>query len=283
VRFRWTAHSVQNLVSMTEAGKSASVIARRLGCIMRTVQLKQIELELRQRVEKRFWTGHELIIVRKFYPDTPTEKVAEMLGRSTSMVYQCADRLGLHKTAEYLASPDACRLRRGDRIGATTRYAKGNVPANKGLRRPGYGPGRMRETQFKNGNRTGAANRNWKPVGSIRPDDEGYLRIKVREHQPGEPNGFGNTKIWPLLQRHIWEQHFGPIPEGHNIVFRDGNRKNCDIANLEMISRAELMRRNTIHNYPPELRDNIMLLGAIKRKLRETSEKQDDRSAKPSV
>jgi hypothetical protein len=50
-----------------------------------------------------------------------------------------------------------------------------------------------------------------------------------------------------------------------------------------MISRAELMRRNTIHNYPPELRDNIMLLGAIKRKLRETSEKQDDRSAKPSV
>jgi len=29
---------------------------------------------------------------------------------------------------------------------ANGRYEKGNVPANKGLRRPGYAPGRMAST-----------------------------------------------------------------------------------------------------------------------------------------
>jgi len=142
----------------------------------------------------------------------------------------------------------------------------------------------MRETQFRKGERRGVANENWKPIGTIATDTEGYQRIKVREGNPGEATGFGNVRIWPLLSRHLWEQHNGPLPPSHAVAFKDGDRANCSIENLELVSRAELMRRNTIHNrYPKEVVNTIMLLGAVKRKLRERNEKHNDGSAQPSV
>jgi hypothetical protein len=181
-----------------------------------------------------------------------------------------------------MASPHACRLRRGDQVGKDFRYPPGHVPANKGLRRPGYAPGRMAETQFKKGDRTGIAAKNWRPIGTIRADGEGFLRIKVREGVKGEAYGFGNTKIWPLLNRHTWEQHRGPIPPSHAVIFMDGDRANCAIENLDCISRRELMRRNSVHRLPKELADLIQLSGALKRQLRK-HEKQNDRPAQPSL
>ena len=43
------------------------------------------------------------------------------------------------------------------------------------------------------------------------------------------------------------------------------------------------MLRNTIHKLPKELKDTIMLLGAVKRKVRERGKKYNDGSAQPSV
>jgi len=123
-----------------------------------------------------------------------------------------------------------------------------------------------------------------RPIGTVSADPEGYLRIKVRDSQAGEHTGFGNVKVWPLLQRHTWEQHKGPIPPNHTVCFIDGDRKNCAIDNLELVSRAELMRRNTIHNrYPKEMVETIMLLGAVKRKVREHAEKFNDGPSQPPI
>lgn len=237
-------------------------------------------------MSRRPYSRKERVIIFALYPHVKTERIAELVGRKVGHVYQRAAAWGLRKSEEFLASADACRLRRGDNVGAEFRFVKGQTPFNKGLRRPGWSPGRMRETQFKKGERSGIAVRNWRPVGTILIDTEGYRRIKVREAVWGqEPTGFGNVKVWPLLQRHVWEQQNGPIPPGHTIVFRDGDRANCDIGNLEMISRADLMRRNTIHNrYPEEMVKAVMMLGAVKRRLRERDAKEhDDRSAQPSV
>lgn len=127
----------------------------------------------------------------------------------------------------------------------------------------------MRETQFKKGCRAGAAENKWLPVGSIRADSEGFLRIKVREALPGEPAGFGNGKAWPLLNRHTWEQHHGPIPPKHIVAFKDGDRSNCAIENLELISMADNARRNTMwKRYPREVALAIQLNGVLKRKIR---------------
>jgi hypothetical protein len=211
-----------------------------------------------------------------------TQTLAERLGRQACGVYRIAFKLGISKSAAYLASPDACRLRReASPASIAHRFVKGQVPPNKGLRRPGWAPGRMALTQFKKGGRTGAAAKNWCPVGTIRSDPKGYLRIKVREWTEGEAFGFGNTKIWPLLQRHVWEEHNGPIPPAHAIVFKDSNRANCAIENLECVSRGELMRRNSFRtNYSPELQQVIQLRGALNRVIRRRErEKQDVGSA----
>jgi hypothetical protein len=237
---------------------------------------------------RRFWTPGELEALRSLYADTPTKEIARQLGRTLTTVYGTAQKLGLAKSEAYLASPAACRLRReASAASIATRFKPGIVPHNKGLRRPGYseGRGRMQQTQFKKGSRTGAAADNWCPIGTIRADPEGYQRIKIREYEHGkEASGFGNTKIWPLLGRHVWEQHHGPIPKGHAVVFKDGRRDNCDIANLECISRRDLMLRNSSQRWGKEVFEVIQLRGALNRKLRSlTREKQDDRSAQPSL
>lgn len=234
-------------------------------------------------MNRKPWTDADDAIVLARYANEPTATIAGDLGRSVSCVYQHARLLGLRKSAEYLESPAAGRLRRGDNIGMSGRFKKGHVPCNKGLRRPGWGPGRMKETQFRKGDRTGIAARNWRPVGTVLADTEGYLRIKVREAVPGEAYGFGNVRVWPLMQRHVWAEVHGPIPAGHAIAFKNGNRQDVRIENLELLTRAQLMKRNTVHNLPKPLAQTIQLLGALKRQIRKRTEahasKQDRTSA----
>lgn len=230
---------------------------------------------------RRRWTDDEDAIIRQRVPNEPTAAVAASLGRSLAATYQRAQVLGVSKSAEYFASPVSGRT--NGRQGMGTRFTKGHVPANKGVRgRKGWAPGRMAENQFKPGCRQGIAAKNWKPIGTIATDAEGYQRIKVREGRPGEAYGFGNVRVWPLLQRHLWEQAHGPIPPKHSIVFRDGNRANCALENLECISRRELMLRNTVHNLPKPVAQAIQLLGALKRQIRKRTkygEEQNHRSA----
>lgn len=191
-----------------------------------------------------------------------------------------ANKHGLKKSQDYLATNPSCRLRKGQsHCGRETRFKKGQSPANKGMRRPGWSAGRMRETQFKKGERSGVAAKNWVPIGTILPDSEGYLRIKIREAVYGkEPFGFGNVKVWPLYNRYLWEQHKGPIPPAHLVAFKDGNRQNCVIENLELISRAENARRNVMWNHlPRELAEAIQLNGVLKRRIRRLNGKKQDR------
>jgi hypothetical protein len=234
----------------------------------------------------RQWSESEKARVAELYPTRPTKEIAALLGRSVTTIYQTAHKLGLRKSAEFFALPESGILRKGQTRPESVahQFKKGQIPANKGLRRPGWAPGRMRETQFKKGARTGAAARNWKPIGTILADHEGFLHVKVREYVYGqEHSGTGNLSVWPLLNRHVWEQHHGPIPPKHIVSFKDRDRSNCAIENLELISMADNARRNQMWAHMPrELAEVIQLNGALKRKLRKLEghgEKQDRRSA----
>jgi HNH endonuclease len=211
-------------------------------------------------VNGRPWTARETAMVRELYPRTSTAEVARRLGRTVEAVYNCAHDLGLRKTPEYLASPDACRLRRGDNVGAAYRFPKGHVPANKGLRRPGYGPGRMKETQFKKGN----VSKRWDPelycIGGLRINANGYVDMKVCKAR--------GALAWRALHVLLWEDEHGPVPPGYTLCFKDRDKLNVGLDNLELISRADLCRRNSIHNLPPEIKGAITVLGALKRRVR---------------
>ena len=131
-------------------------------------------MSARFRAGPRRWSEPVDALMRARYPHEPTAHLARDLRRTAASVYARADLLGLSKSDEYLASPHACRLRRGDHVGAATRFRKGQTPGNKGLRRPGWGPGRMKETQFRKGERRGVAVRLYQPIGTERISKDGY-------------------------------------------------------------------------------------------------------------
>ena len=221
------------------------------------------------------WSAEEIEMLRRRYSEESTVTITAALGRSKNSVYITAGRLGLKKSAAYLASPAACRLRRGDNVGAAYRFKPGQVPANKGLRRPGWAPGRMRETQFKKGVRQGVARKLWKPIRTERVSKDGYLERKVNDDLPLHAR-------WRAVHLTMWEEAHGPLPPGHVIAFTNGDKTDLRLDNFELITRADLMRRNMIHRLPPELKSAIMLkrslMRIIRKKEKARAEKQTGRS-----
>lgn len=215
--------------------------------------------------KRRYWTRAEEEILRELYPDTPTKDIAQRLGRTVGTVYQHALAIGLRKSAAYLASPHAQRMRRGDNIGIASRFPKGHVPANKGLRRPSWAPGRMAETQFKKGGFPANRDPDYCVLGALRVNADGYIDMRV-SFAPG-------AKGWRGLHQILWEDAHGPIPQGFAVCFKNGDKLDVELGNLELVSRADLMRRNTVHRLPAPLRSSIQLLGQLKRRIRERTDK----------
>jgi hypothetical protein len=63
---------------------------------------------------------------------------------------------------------------------------------------------------------------------------------KVRKGQPwlGE-NGYLRTGRDKYVHRMVWEKHHGPIPNGHHIHHKDGDKLNNVIENLELLTASE--------------------------------------------
>ena len=198
-------------------------------------------------MNRRLWTAQELGIVRELYPHRPTAEIAKRLGRGRTVdkVHAIANKHGVHKTAEFVS--EFCRIRPGQKIGAAFCFPKGHVPANKGLRRPGFGPGRMKETQFKKGQLPHNTDPDYYVLGALRVNADGYIDMRVSF----EPGALG----WKALHTILWEDAHGPVPPSYALRFKDGDRLNVDVDNnLELISRADLCRRNSIHNLPPAIK-----------------------------
>jgi hypothetical protein len=200
----------------------------------------------------KLWSWEEVQELKAVYPHMRTPDIAIAFGRTRTMISNKALGLGLRKTAAFLSAQGA----RLTIVGMAHRFRKGQVSHNKGLRRPGWAPGRMAETQFKKGVRAGVALQNYKPIGSERVSAYGIIERKIND-----------ASRWKPVHHIVWEDANGPIAEGHIVIFKDGNLRNIDIANLEMISRAENMRRNTCHRYPKEIALAIQLRGALNRRI----------------
>jgi hypothetical protein len=259
-RFFWTKKKIQSLVRCTKNYEQASVIAARLGCEVRTVQKMQIQLHLRTPQNRRKWTSEELDRLRQIYPDTLTSAIAAEFHCSKESVYNAASRIGICKSKQFLSALASKKFRE---ISSSSCFQPGHVPFNKGMRRPGYAPGRMAETQFKKGQRP----HDWKPIGSTRFSKEGYLERKATD--TGYP-----PRDWVGEHILLWQKTHGPVPRGYAVCFKDGDKTHIVQDNLEIVTRAELMRRNSVHNLPKPLANVIQLNGALKRRLRELDEKQ---------
>ena len=206
-------------------------------------------------IKRKRWTDADVRILKREYPNTPTRERAERFGRTMRSVYVKAKALGLRKSKAYMQGAHADRFRPGNQRGKATQFKPGHRPHNKGKKGWQAG-GNAFKTKFKKGHRP----HNWVPVGSERISREGILQRKITD--TGYP-----PRDWKSVHSLLWEKHHGPVPPGHIVVFRNGKRGEEDIhiENLELITRAENMRRNTIHHLPQELADVIRLKGVLNR------------------
>ena len=208
---------------------------------------------------RHLWQPYEDDYLRRLYPHFPGRTIAVALDRTERQVYCRAKHLRLRKHPAYYDSPDCGRL--DGHKGGGTRFSKGHVPFNKGRKGMRLSPA----TEFKRGHLP----HTWVPVGTEVVDREGYLKRKVRDDAPRGMSRFN----WRFVHVIHWERYRGPVPEGYVLAFRNGNKRDIRIPNLELITRGELARRNRMWNrYPRELARTIQHLGQFKRRLRERRE-----------
>lgn len=203
---------------------------------------------------RKIWTDNEQKILTDMYPDHYTAEICRILGRTLSSVYARATILGLKKSEAFRNMELQRQAERLNRVSAEHRFKKGRTPENKGQKMSPEVYEKVKRTMFKKG--SVPANINYD--GHQRISVEGYTEMRIR---PGK---------YILLHRYLWEQTHGPIPAGYICVFKDNNSQNLALENLELITREENMKRNTIHRFPAELKSAIRLVNKLKRK---TSEK----------
>lgn len=213
---------------------------------------------------RRPWTDAEREEVRRRYPDEVTADIGRDINRSVGGIYDQANKLGLKKSPEFMSRVHGRVL---TEVGKASRFSKGLEPWNKGKAgSTGHHPNTKR-TQFKPGRAPEEA-RNYQPIGSLRICKDGYLERKVTDGQSIAP-----ARRWVGVHRLVWEAANGPIPKGHAVVFKPGMASTdvdaITIDAVELISRAELMRRNTRHNLPPELNALISTKARLTRLINE--------------
>ncbi|MCA0240177.1 MAG: HNH endonuclease [Proteobacteria bacterium] len=218
----------------------------------------------------KWWLAWEVEFLRLYYADYLTEAIAAVLGRTQRRVLAKANQLGLRKSPELVSAIARERSSAPGHGSQAYRWQKGHVPVNKGVRRPGWHAGRMREGQFKPGNKPQTT----RPIGSLRVV-EGQLQRKVND-LPGR-----SDVRWKPVTQIVWAEAGRELPAGSVVVFKPG-RATTDPAlitvdALEVVDRAELLRRNSIRNYPPELADVIRLRAQLRRAINKQAKEEADR------
>lgn len=205
-------------------------------------------------MRRTHWASWQLDTLRFQYPHMVSKAVAIFVGRDLASVYAKAAALGLKKTDEFLATPAACRVNVVTR-GGPTRFKPGHASWNKGLKGWSSG-GRTHAFQFRKGQKP----HNWVPIGTERISKDGYRERKVTD--TGYP-----PHDWKGIHRLNWIEANGPIPAGHCVAFKDGNKLNTALANLELRSLRDNMARNTIHRLPKDVMRAYQLVGALQRQI----------------
>lgn len=133
--------------------------------------------------------------------------------------------------------------------GVTGYFEKGHEPMNKGRKQTEYmspeAIERTAATRFHKGNLP----HNTKPIGYERITVDGYVEVKIAMR----PSAQNKNDNFPGKHVLAWEAENGPIPEGYCLRFLDGNKQNCSIDNLALVSRAEhieITRRNLAFDNP---------------------------------
>lgn len=204
-------------------------------------------------MSRKPWTPSQDAVLRELYLENSAAECAAVLGRGVKAIYSRAAFLGLKKPPQWIADRARLRSARADHGGRAHQFQPGHAAWNKG--KPHPSSGRAVDTQFKPGQKP----HTWTPIGHKRINADGYHQVKMSDTGITRRDYINISHlVWFYAGR-------GDIPPGHALIFRDGNKLNAALDNLELVTRAELMRRNTLHRLPEELVRVVRLRGVINR------------------
>ncbi len=206
------------------------------------------------------WQPAEEELLRELYPQHDAAEIAARLGVSAKQVLSKAHNMGLRKPREWIAERARMRALDPQHPMRAHQFQPGHSTWNTG--KPGS-TGLHQHTQ-QHWFRPGHKPHTWRPIGTHRMVSGGVLQVKVSD--TGYP-----PRDWVSVARLVWEQANGPVPAGHVVRFRDGMATQqpelVTLDRLECVSRAENMRRNSVHRHGGELASVAQLRGAITRQI----------------
>lgn len=195
----------------------------------------------------RIYTEEQAQFIRDNYTGRSVKEMTVLFNR----------RFETHKTAKQIRS--FCH-NRGLISGCTGQFRKGHRPWNYGTKGQGLmGPN---SGSFKKGNMPP----NKKPLWHERIDSrDGYLLMKVPERNPYT----GCRTRYKSKHVYKWEQEHGPVPEGHCLLFIDGDKTNIKLENLMLVSRNELLQLNKVgySDAPDDVKPSVLALSKLKMKI----------------
>jgi hypothetical protein len=186
-------------------------------------------------------------LIKELYLQLPLKNIADLIDRTDSYVSGRYKKLNLK--VPYGIKQEFIEY---------SRMKKGNIPFSKGKKQTEFmspeAIERTKNTRFKKGN----SSPNTLYDGAItQRKDKREISYKYIRIAPGK---------WKELQIYNWEKKNGPVPKGYVLACKDGNTLNCKPSNWYLLTKADNARRNSIHNYPKEIVDTVMLLGRMKKK-----------------
>ena len=197
------------------------------------------------------WTPDMDNVLKENYPYKETSEVAKMLGLTTKQIICRARRLKLHKSPEVFKG-----------IRENGMFLKGHVPFNKGKKQHEFMSEEVIQKTIATRFKKGQIPVNIKNVGYERITRDGYVEIKTE-------------KGFVLKHRMLWEKYYGKIPKRHVIRFKNGNKQDVRIENLELVTFENNMKDNTIHNYPPEIKTAMRRISKLKRMVKKYEQTDD--------
>lgn len=229
--------------------------------------------------DPRHWRPEQLFMLRWLYPDFKADEVAQCIGRTTRSVHQKAKQLGIGKSDAFKESWRSGRIQASntDPRMAATRFKPGHKTWNKGVKGSVGLHENCRKTQFQPGQKPNT----WVPVGSYRINSN--KRIHRLERKMNDNPGPNHVR-WIPVTRLVWEQHHGPVPDKHIVVFADSKQattvlEEITVDKLICISRAENARRNSAAAHSTEYGKLAQLKGAITRQVNRIIKEHEQRQS----
>lgn len=170
-------------------------------------------------------------IIKKEYLNVPCKRLSDQLGISDTCLRTRMKQLGLVVPAHIIEQ------RKKD-----SRIKPGHVPSNKGKKQTEFmsrkAIARTKATRFKKGHL---------PHNAVGFKDGDITVRQDHKNRAGKSYKYIRLSLgkWYPLHQYRWEKKHGKLPKGHCLWFIDGDTMNCSVSNLELITRAENMRRNS--------------------------------------